>query len=145
MTTFSTHRQFAAPPDVLFGAISDPECLAIWWGPVGFINRFAVFEFKAGGKWIFTMVGPDGKTYPNEAMFAVIEVNRKVVIQHTNQPRFQLTITLAPSSAGTRLQWDQTFEDASIAEAIRHIVEPSNEQNLDRLNEILSLQGAITT
>lgn len=142
MTTFSTSRQFAASPASVFGAIKDAERLARWWGPAGFSNRFEVCEFQAGGKWVFTMVGPDGAAYPNESVFSVIEVDRKVVIQHVNQPHFQLAITLEASAGGTLLRWDQTFADAAVAQAVRHIVEPANEQNLDRLGVELGLGHA---
>ena len=67
MSTFTTSRQLAAIPSAVFAAINDPVRLARWWGPAGFSNRFDVFEFQAGGKWFFTMIGPDGKVYPNEA------------------------------------------------------------------------------
>lgn len=133
MTTFSTTRAFAQAPAEVFAAIKDAERLARWWGPDGFSNRFDVFEFKPGGRWVFDMIGPDGKTYPNEAVFASIEPDRQVVIQHVCAPLFQLTIRLAPASSGTLLYWDQAFADAAVAQAIRHIVVPANEQNLDRL------------
>jgi uncharacterized protein YndB with AHSA1/START domain len=142
MTTLSTTRQLAAAPTTVFSAIQDAERLAKWWGPNGFSNRFEVFEFKAGGKWIFDMIGPDGKTYPNESVFSSIDPDRQVVIQHVCPPHFQLTITLEPSLTGTLLRWDQAFADASVAHAIRHIVEPANEQNLDRLSAELGLSTA---
>lgn len=137
MTTFSTSRQFAASPAVVFGAMKDPVRLAQWWGPTGFSNRFDVFEFHTGGKWIFSMIGPDGASYPNEAVFSHIEADRQVVIRHVCQPHFQLTITLEPSGGGTLLSWVQTFDDPSVAQSVRHIVEPANEQNLDRLSATL--------
>jgi uncharacterized protein YndB with AHSA1/START domain len=141
MTKFSTSRQLAVSPASVFAAIKDAECLAKWWGPSGFSNRFEVFEFHAGGKWVFTMVGPDGAAYPNESVFSEIEADRKVVIRHTNQPHFQLAITLEASGGGTLLRWDQTFADAAVAQAVRHIVEPANEQNLDRLSAELGLRN----
>ena len=144
MTTFSTRRQLAASPAAVFAAIKDPARLAKWWGPAGFSNRFDVFEFHAGGKWLFTMVGPDGVAYPNESVFSEIEADRKVVIRHTNQPHFKLAITLEASAGGTLLRWDQTFDDPAVAQAVRHIVEPANEQNLDRLSAELGLGNAST-
>ena len=57
MNTFSTRRFFSAPPAAVFATIQDGERLARWWGPAGFANRFAVFEFRPQGRWIFTMVG----------------------------------------------------------------------------------------
>ena len=85
------------------------------------------------------MVGPDGTSYPNESVFASIEPDKQVVIQHVCEPFFQLTIRLEPTANGTRMHWDQKFSDASVAQAIRHIVEPANEQNLDRLSAELAL------
>lgn len=149
MTTFSTTRQLAASPSAVFAAIKDAERLAKWWGPNGFSNRFETFEFQTGGHWVFNMIGPDGQVYPNESVFSHIEPERQVVIQHVCPPHFQLTITLEPLSTGTLaadttqtlLHWDQAFSDASVAEAIRHIVEPANEQNIDRLSAELGLNN----
>lgn len=138
MTTFSTSREMPARVEEVFAAISDPTRLARWWGPAGFTNTFGICEFKTGGRWLFVMHGPDGKNYPNENVFAEIEVQRKVVIQHVSEPRFRLTIELTPSAAGTYLAWSQAFEDEAVARNIEHIVVPSNEQNLDRLaDEVL--------
>lgn len=131
--TFSTNRQFAAAPAAVFAAMKDATRLARWWGPAGFTNRFDIFEFRTGGRWIFTMIGPDGTSYPNESTFTSIEPDRKVVIRHVVEPHFELAITLESSAGGTLLRWDQTFADPAVAQAVRHIVEPANEQNLDRL------------
>lgn len=140
MSPFSTRRFFAAPPAALFAAIEDGTRLARWWGPEGFTNRFDVFEFRPAGRWIFTMVGPDGREYPNESMFTAIEPDRRVVIRHVCPPLFQLTITLQPEAAGTLLGWVQAFDDPEVAAAVRAIVEPANEQNLDRLAAELGLK-----
>lgn len=142
MITFSTTRTFQATPAEVFAAIQDGSRLARWWGPEGFSNRFDVFEFQPEGRWVFDMIGPDGKTYPNESVFARIEADQLVVIQHVCAPHFQLTITLSPALTGTLLQWDQTFEDAAVAQAIRHVVVPANEQNLDRLGQELARHAA---
>lgn len=133
MTTFSTSRLFPASPSALFDAIQNGDRLARWWGPQGFANRFSIFEFQPSGRWVFDMVGPDGTVYPNESMFTVIEPNRRVVIKHVCAPHFELTMTLQAEAEGTRLEWRQVFDDPAVAQAVRHIVEPANEQNLDRL------------
>lgn len=139
MGTFSTTRYLAAAPADVFAAIHDAERLARWWGPDGFSNRFEVFEFRPGGRWIFSMIGPDGAIYPNESVFSVIDVDRRLVIRHLCQPHFELSITLEAVDGGTRLHWEQVFSDAAVARAVAHIVEPANEQNLDRLSIELGL------
>lgn len=133
MTTFQTSREIAATPAAVFAAIAAPERLAKWWGPQGFRNSFEVCDFRPGGAWRFTMHGPDGTSYPNQSVFETIEDARKVVIQHACAPLFRLSIELLPSDTGTRVLWTQVFEDPAVAAAVRHIVEPANEQNLDRL------------
>jgi len=145
MNAFSTSRLLAALPAQVFAAISDPQRLARWWGPSGFTNRFAVCDFQPGGRWVFDMVGPDGTVYPNESEFVRIDPGREVVIRHDCAPHFQLTITLAPGEGGTRVGWVQVFEDAAVAQAVRHIVEPANEQNLDRLAAELGLSSHATS
>lgn len=139
MSTFSTNRHYAASPAQVFAAMADPQRLARWWGPDGFSNRFQVFEFQPGGRWVFDMVGPDGTVYPNASEFSRIEADRLVVVRHVVQPLFELTITLEPDRGGTRVRWDQTFDDPEVARAVAHIVEPANEQNLDRLAAELGL------
>lgn len=140
MSTFRTSREFATTPVAVFAAIREGHRLARWWGPNGFTNRFDVCEFRPGGKWVFTMIGPDGQSHPNTSVFTAIDVDRRVVIRHDCAPFFTLTISLEPSSEGTLLQWVQAFDDPTVAEAVRHIVEPANEQNLDRLAAELGLK-----
>lgn len=117
----------------VFAAFSDPERLARWWGPAGFTNTFRVCEFRNGGRWSYTMHGPNGGNYPNESVFAEIEAPGTIVIQHVSEPKYRLTIRLAASTAGTIVSWSQAFEKSDVASRIEHIVVPSNEQNLDRL------------
>jgi uncharacterized protein YndB with AHSA1/START domain len=133
MTTFRTSRHIPASPDEVFAAISDPQRLARWWGPAGFTNTFNVCEFEAGGRWEFVMHGPDGRSYPNESVFADVEAPGKVVVEHRSAPRFRLTITMTPSDGGTTVAWAQAFESDDVAKSVEEIVVPANEQNLDRL------------
>ena len=133
MTTFKTFRKIPATIEQVFDAFQ-PERLARWWGPAGFTNTFRICEFKNGGRWSFTMHGPDGKNYPNESVFAEIEAPGKVVIQHVSEPKHRLTITLEPSAEGVVVSWTQVFESPEVARRMEHIVVPANEQNLERLS-----------
>ena len=133
MTTFNTSREIPAPVEQVFAALRRPERLARWWGPAGFTNTFSACEFEEGGRWSFTMHGPDGRSYANESVFAEIEAPRKVVIRHVSEPRYRLTIALAPSPAGTTVAWSQTFEDPRVGQRLERVVVPANEENLERL------------
>ncbi len=136
--TMRTSRTLPFSPVAVYGAFASPDLLAAWWGPDGFTNTFEVFEFKVGGKWEFVMHGPDGKDYLNESVFVQLEPGSKVVIEHVCAPFFTLTISLAPVAEGTRVDWEQVFADATTAQAVKRIVGPANEQNLDRMTRVLA-------
>ena len=133
MTKFNTSREIVAPIEEVFAAFNDPERLARWWGPAGFKNTFHVCEFQTGGRWVYTMHSPNGGSPKNESVFELVEPPRKVVIRHTSQPLYRLTIDLTPSETGTIVAWSQEFDDAEVAARIAKVVVPANEQNLDRL------------
>lgn len=128
-----TARELEATVDQVFAAISDPSRLARWWGPAGFSNTVTHCEFVVGGRWEFTMHGPDGGSYTNECRFAEIDAPHAVLIEHVNEPRFTLQIRLGAVGTTTRVTWVQVFESAEVARRVAHMVVPSNEQNLDRL------------
>lgn len=64
-----TIRIVNAPRTIAYKAWSDPIYLKNWWGPAGFTNTFDEFEFKEGGKWNFTMHGPEKGNYVNSCEF----------------------------------------------------------------------------
>jgi uncharacterized protein YndB with AHSA1/START domain len=137
----STERMLLASPREVFAAFERPEPLARWWGPEGFTNTFALFEFKPGGRWVFVMHGPNGANYPNESVFREIEPDSRIVIEHVVSPWFRLTVTLSARGDKTHLAWVQEFESPEVAEKMRPLTRTANEQNLDRLQAVLASQA----
>jgi uncharacterized protein YndB with AHSA1/START domain len=138
----NTERVLSVNPRKVFAAFEQPDRLAEWWGPSGFRNTFEQFEFKPGGRWVFVMHGPNGANYPNENVFREIQPDSKIVIEHVSQPRYTLTVTLTPRGDKTHLAWVQEFEGSEVAARMRHICEPANEQNLDRLESLLANESS---
>ena len=135
---FRTQRTLSFSPQAIYNAFASPDLLAQWWGPEGFTNEFETFEFQVGGRWTFVMVGPDGARYPNESVFIELEPASRVVIRHDCGPFFTLSVQLTETTEGTHVQWEQVFDDVQIAQAVKAMVEPANEQNLDRLMRVLT-------
>lgn len=138
MPDFHNERTFTATPSQVFACLRDPARLARWWGPAGFSNTFETFEFIPGGRWVFTMHGPDGKDYPNQSVFRAIEPDARVVVDHDCEPLFTLEIRLTPEGAGTRLEWLMDFQNKDFARNLKDFLQSANEQNLDRLGAELA-------
>jgi uncharacterized protein YndB with AHSA1/START domain len=141
-TVVRTGRVLPTTPRAIFAAFEEPDRLARWWGPSGFTNTFDQFEFRPGGRWIFTMHGPNGASYANESVFREIEPDVRIVIEHVVEPWFVLTVTLTPREDGTHLAWVQEFETPEIAAKMRRLSQTANEQNLDRLQALLAGDSA---
>ena len=136
--TFRTHRVLPYSREQIFQAFARPELLERWWGPRGYTNTFEVFEFQPGGRWKYVMHGPNGNNPLNESVFLNVDAPSSLVIHHISQPRYILTVTLEDHEDKTMITWNQEFEDIAVADRIRHIVEPANEQNLDKLESVLA-------
>ena len=137
MSLFRHSIELRAAPSKVFGAFEDPEAFAAWWGPDGFSNTFHVLELRTGGRWVYTMHGPDGRDYPNESEFLEVVPGALVRVKHVSLPRYELSISLEPLGSGTRLSWLAEFENETFAEKMRDFLESANEQNLHRLAAVL--------
>ena len=127
-------RLLPVSPRAAFAAFSEPRRLAQWWGPNGFTNTIAQFDFTPGGLWRYTMHAPDGADYQNESQFAAIEPDAFIELLHVGpMHRFRLEMTYATEAGGTRLTWRQSFENAEELAPIRAFLAEANDQNLARL------------
>jgi uncharacterized protein YndB with AHSA1/START domain len=133
-----TTRVFNAPRALVFEAWTDPEQLKQWWGPRGFSNTFQLFEMKLGGLWQYTMHGPDGKNFNNESRFVEIVVPERIVLDHISPPRFRLTVLFEELGDRTKLTFRQLFETSSVYDQVKKLAVPGNEENLDRLADLIA-------
>jgi uncharacterized protein YndB with AHSA1/START domain len=135
----ATARTFAASPERVFAALTDPAELTTWWGPEGFTNTFHTFDLRPGGAWRFTMTAPDGATYEMDKQFVEITPPRRLVIDHLSPPshRFRLTIDLEPLGDHTQVRWHMRFDSEAEAARVREVVTAANEENLDRHGQFL--------
>jgi uncharacterized protein YndB with AHSA1/START domain len=70
--TMVMERVIKAPVALVWGAWMNPETLPQWWGPDGFSCRTTRIDLRAGGEWVFDMIGPDGTVYPNHHRYGVV-------------------------------------------------------------------------
>ena len=75
-------RVFSAPRALVWEAWTKPEHVVKWWGPRGFTTETKRHEFRVGGAWEHTMVGPDGTRFPNKSIFKEIVPQERIVYSH---------------------------------------------------------------
>lgn len=131
-------RVFDVPRELVFQAWTSPELLARWWGPRGFTNTFHEIDMRPGGTWQFTMHGPNGVDYPNHSVFVEIVPLERVVLDHLSGHQFRVTAIFEDLKGRTRVTFRQLFKDTEEFEQAKPYCIEGNEQNLDRLGELLT-------
>ena len=140
-----TTRIVNAPREIAYKAWSDPNHLKNWWGPAGFTNTFHEFEFEVGGKWSFTMHGPEKGNYINSCEFTDIEFPSLIAWKRFSQPLFRVVVTFEEVNASqTKVTFRQIFDTAKECNKIKPFVVDKNEENMDKLELELVLMISIS-
>jgi uncharacterized protein YndB with AHSA1/START domain len=132
-------RVLDAPRELVFEAWTNPDHLIHWFGPAGFTNTFYEADIRTGGKWRFTMHGPDGRNYENLVFFTeVLKPERLIYFQGANEkhfPNFKATVTLEDLGGKTRLTMCSVFPTTDEKEfAVREVCAvEGGHQTVDRL------------
>ncbi|MCZ8334005.1 MAG: SRPBCC domain-containing protein [Rhodobacteraceae bacterium] len=107
-------RQIAAPVAAVWGAWWNAESLPRWWGPEGFSCRTARIDLRAGGDWVFDMIGPDGTVWPNHHRYgAVLPEARIDYALHAGEggPKHaEAWVSFAPEGEGTLVTLGMVFD-----------------------------------
>ncbi|WP_316788768.1 SRPBCC family protein [Pedobacter frigoris] len=134
-----TSRIVNASQALAFKAWAEPDHLKNWWGPAGFTNTFHEFDFRPGGRWKFTMHGPEKGNYQNECEFTVIEEPSVIIWKRISQPLFDVIATFEEVSEGqTKVVFRQVFATEKECNKIKPYVEDKNEENMDKLEQELA-------
>ena len=76
--TLVLRRAIRAPRALVWEAWTDPGSLPRWWGPEGFSCRTKRIDLRAGGEWVFDMIGPDGAVYPNHHRYGEFRARERI-------------------------------------------------------------------
>ena len=108
--SLSVTRMFNAPINLLWQVLTTADYIKDWWGPDRFTNTIRIMEVNEGGKWEFTMHGPDGTDYENVFIYREIIPFKKLVMDHLAAPKFTISISLFEEGEQTRMEWQNIFE-----------------------------------
>jgi uncharacterized protein YndB with AHSA1/START domain len=138
-------RVFDAPREIVFDVWTNPQHVALWWGPTGFTNTIETMDVRPGGVWRFVMHGPDGVDYPNRIVFQEVVRPERLVYDHggdaEDEAPFRGVVTFAEEGAAqTRLTMRTLFPSADVREMVKreYHAEEGGNQTLDRLGAYLA-------
>lgn len=122
----------------VYHAFENPEILKKWWGPKGFTNTFHEFDLRPEGTWKLTMHGPEKGNYENESVFIEVDKNKRVAWKRISQPLFNMVVEFEKiDSKSSKITFQMIFSSFEECDKIRRFATPSNEENFDRLEEVL--------
>lgn len=131
--------------ELIFNTLSNPLTIDLWWGPSGFKTTTKSMDFRIGGKWIFTMVGPDGTIYPNVIEYKEIRKFDYLEYSHgsgdTNKKDDFLAkiFLIAFAENQTVVKMQLTFSDTNVRNAVIGFgAIESGQQTLSKLDQFLN-------
>jgi len=79
-------RDFDAPRELVWTAITDPQQVAVWYGGAGFTNPVCEMDLRPGGAWHHVMQAPNGTRYTIDSIFEEIVVPERLVWRTVKDP-----------------------------------------------------------
>lgn len=117
--TITSSRTFNYPVSKVYEAWTNPELLAKWWGPNGFKNTFHEHDLRPGGRWIFTMHGPEKGNYENAATFEEVKPNEFLSWSRQSQPLFNVNVHFeAVAENHTKVVFKMIFDNEKLYNTI---------------------------
>ena len=79
-------RDFDAPRELVWKAITDPKQVAMWYGGPGFTNPVCEMDLRRGGAWHHVMQAPNGTRFTIKSVFEEIVEPERLVWRTIKDP-----------------------------------------------------------
>jgi uncharacterized protein YndB with AHSA1/START domain len=119
-TTLVIRRNFRAPVERVFRALTDPEAIVRWFGPGPVTCTGASNDLRVGGAWSVEMRSPDGEEHRISGEYLEIDAPRRVVFtwawRSTPERVSHVTYALSPDGeeATTLTLTHERFFDTAV-------------------------------
>ncbi len=140
-------RIYNAPIKAVWEAWADPQQIAQWWGPRGFTLTTHSRDLRTGGKWVYTMHGPDGIDYPNNTQYLQVEKYSRLVYDHGGSedkpPMFRVTVLFTEIEGKTKMEMTLALPSPEAAKKTKDFIKKAGgNATWDRLAEFLEMQSS---
>ena len=125
-------REFDAPVEEVWKAWTDSSILDKWWAPRPWKAKTKSMDFKEGGVWLYSMVGPDGTEHFCRVDYEAIEDNKS----YTGQDAFcdehgNITDDQFPS-----MHWKSEFSSTGTGTKVEVEITFATETDMNKIIEM---------
>lgn len=120
--TITIERWFDAPRALVWKAWTDKDMLEQWWAPKPWRAVTDSLEFREGGHWFYSMLGPEGEKSWNIEKYQTIDPEKSFTAEDafcdeqgnidTAMPMTHWKIEFSDEDNGTKVVTILTFETA---------------------------------
>lgn len=106
-------RNFDAPVELVWRAWTEHEILDLWWAPKPWKTETRFMDFRAGGYWLYAMVGPDGERHWSRMDYLAVDAPQSYTAQDafcdesgtldSGMPVMEWKSNFQPHEEGTRV------------------------------------------
>src|SRR5258708_700241 len=122
-------REFDAPRETVFEALTDPELIPQWWGPRGYTTRIDKLDLRPGGEWPFVQHDLEGieHAFHGEHLEVVPPERLAITFEYEGVPGHVVTQTIVLEDLGGRTRLVNTSHYAN-AEDLEGMVQSGMEK-----------------
>jgi uncharacterized protein YndB with AHSA1/START domain len=136
-------REFDAPRELVFRALTDPALLSRWWGPRRYRTVVDQMDVRPGGKWRMRNIGADGDEHAFRGEFREVVPPERVVWTFEYEPMAGHisveTMTLTERDGRTLLTArDQFASKEDLEGMVNSGMEAGARESYERLDEVIA-------
>jgi uncharacterized protein YndB with AHSA1/START domain len=136
-------RSFAAPRELVFKALTDPDAVRRWWGPRDNDTIVDELEARPGGRWRFVQRSGDGNENGFHGVFHEATAPERIVytFEWEGLPGHVLLETVILEEQGGKTHMTDTSVFQSVADRdgmLQSGMESGTAESFDRLDEYLA-------
>jgi uncharacterized protein YndB with AHSA1/START domain len=136
-------REFDAPREMIFRAMTEPELVARWWGPRSLTTEVDQLDARMGGIWRFVHRDEEGNEYAFRGVYHQVDAPARLVytFEWEGMPGHILleTITLEERDGKTLVTDASVFQSVADRDGmLQSGMEGGATESWDRLEDLLA-------
>lgn len=134
--TILISRQFDADLALVWEAWTNPEILDQWWAPKPYQTRTKSMDFREGGMWLYSMIGPEGTAHWCRADY------QKIAPQHSYTAHDAFCDENgAINTEFPRALWQNTFTEQNGTTTVDIVIQYEQLADLEKIIELGFKEG----